>query len=36
MVLYTPFFNTQQYKVRIKGKDEQSMERIIAIPYTSM
>ena len=27
MVLDTPFLNTQQYKVRIKGKVEQSRER---------
>ena len=27
MVLYTPLLNTQQYKVRIKGKVEQFRER---------
>ena len=34
MVLDTSFLNTQQYKVRIKGKVEQSMERSSALPYT--
>ena len=28
--------NTQDYKVRIKGKGEQSRERSIALPYTSV
>ena len=36
MVLDTFLLNTQQYKVRIKGKVEQSWERSNAIPYTSM
>ena len=36
MVLDTPLLNTQQYKVRIKGKVEQSRERISALHYTSM
>ena len=36
MVLYTSLLNTQQYKVRIKGKVEQSWERSSAIPYTSV
>ena len=36
MVLDTSFFNTQQYKVRIKGKLEQSKERSKALPYTSL
>ena len=36
MVLDTSLFNTQQYKVRIKGKVEQSRERSSAFPYTSM
>ena len=36
MVLDTSLLNTQQYKVRIKGKVEQSRERSIALPYTSM
>ena len=35
MVLDTSLFNTQQYKVRIKGKVEQSRERSSALPYTS-
>ena len=35
MVLDTPLLNTQQYKVRIKGKVEQSRERRSAVPYTS-
>ena len=36
MVLNISLFNTQQYKVRIKGKVEQSRERSSAIPYTSV
>ena len=32
MVLDTALLNTQQYKVRIKGKVEQSRERISALP----
>ena len=34
MVLDTALLNTQQYKVRIKGKVEQSRERSSALPYT--
>ena len=34
MVLDTSLFNTQQYKVHIKGKVEQSRERSSALPYT--
>ena len=34
MVLDTSLLNTQQYKVRIKGKVEQPRERSSAIPYT--
>ena len=34
MVLDTSFFNSHQYKVRIKGKVEQSRERSSALPYT--
>ena len=34
MVLDTPLLNTQQYKVRIKGKVEQSRERSSALAYT--
>ena len=34
MVLETSLLNTQQYKVRIKGKVEQSRERSSALPYT--
>ena len=34
MVLDTSLLNTQQYKVRIKGKVEQSSERSSALPYT--
>ena len=34
MVLDTSLINTQQYKVRIKGKVEQSRERSCALPYT--
>ena len=36
MVLDTSLFNTQQYKVRIKGKVEQSRETNSALPYTSV
>ena len=36
MVLDTSLINTQQYKVRIKGKVEQSRERSSTFPYTSM
>ena len=35
IVLDTPLLNTQKYKVRIKGKVEQSRERSGALPYTS-
>ena len=34
MVLDASLLNTQQYKVRIKGKVKQSRERSSAIPYT--
>ena len=34
MVLDTSLLNTQQYKVRIKGKVEQYRERSCALPYT--
>ena len=34
MVLDTSLLNTQQYKVRIKGKVEQYRERSSALPYT--
>ena len=36
MVLDTSLINTQQYKVGIKGKVEQSRERSITIKYTSV
>ena len=36
MVLDTSLLNTQQYKVRIKGKVEQFRERSSALPYTSV
>ena len=36
MVLYAILLNTQHYKVRIKGKVEQSRERSSALPYTSV
>ena len=36
MVLGTCVLNTQQYKVRIEGKLEQSRERSIALSYTSV
>ena len=34
MVLDASLLNTQHYKVRIKGKVEQSWERSSALPYT--
>ena len=36
MVLDTSLLNTQQYKVCIKGKVEQSRERSSALPYPSV
>ena len=36
MVLDTALLNTQQYKVCIEGKVEQSMERGSTLPYTSV
>ena len=36
MVLDTSLLNTQQYKVRIKGKVEQSRESSRTLPYTSV
>ena len=36
MVLDTSLLNTQQYKVLIKGKVEQSRERSSDLPYTSV
>ena len=36
MVLDTSLLNTQQYKVHIKGKVEQSRERSSALPYASV
>ena len=36
MVLDASLLNTQQYKVRIKGKVEQSREKSNALPYTSV
>ena len=36
MVLDTSMLNTQQYKVHIKGKVEQSRERSNTLPYTSV
>ena len=36
MVLDTSSLNTQQYKVRIKSKVEQTSERSSALPYTSV
>ena len=36
MVLDTSLLNTQQYKVSIKGKVEQSWERSIALSFTSV
>ena len=36
MVLDTSLLNTQQYKVRIKAKMEQSREKSSALSYTSV
>ena len=36
MVVDTSLLNTQQYKVRIKGKVEQSRKMSIALPYSSV
>ena len=36
MVLDTSLLNTQQYKLRIKSKVEQSREKGIALPYTTV
>ena len=36
MVLDASFLNTQAYKVRIKGKVEQSKEWSSTLPYTSV
>ena len=36
MVLDISLLNTQQYKVRIEGKVEQSRERSSTFPYTSV
>ena len=36
MVLDASLLNTQHYKVRIKGKVEQSKELSSALPYTSV
>ena len=36
MVLGAALLNTQHYKVRIKGKVEQSIEWSSALPYTSV
>ena len=36
IVLDTPLLNTQQYKVRIKGKVEQSKEGSSVLSYSSM
>ena len=36
MVFDPSLLNTHQYKVRIKGKEEQSRKRSSALPYTSV
>ena len=36
MVLDTTLLNTHHYKVGIKGKVEQSWEKSMALPYTSV
>ena len=36
ILLDTSLLNTQQYKVRIKGKVEQSREKSSTLPYSSV
>ena len=36
MVIDAALLSTQYYKVRIKGKEEKSRERISALPYTTV
>ena len=36
MLFDNSLVNTKQYKVRIKGKVEQSREKSSALPYTSV
>ena len=36
ILLDTSLLNTQQYKLHIKGKEEQSRKRCSALPYTSV
>ena len=36
MVFNTPLLNTQHYKLRIKGKVDQSREKSCTFPYTSL
>ena len=36
IVLDTSLLNTQQYKIRIKSKVEQTWERSSTLPYTSV
>ena len=36
MALDTSLLNTQQYKVHIKGKVQQTREKSSALPYTSV
>ena len=36
MILDTSLLNTQQYKIRIKGRVEQSRKRSSDLPYTSL
>ena len=36
MVLYASLLNTQQYKIRIKGKVDQSREKSSAFSYISV
>ena len=36
LVLDAALLNTQHYKVRIKGKEEQSLEWSSELPYTSV
>ena len=34
MVIVSSLLNTQHYKVRIKGKEEQAKEKSSTLPYT--
>ena len=36
MIIDAALFSTQYYKEQIKGKEEHSMKRSCALPYTSV